>query len=57
MARGIAVGFAGVLAAFVMISLVSNVMSQLVLWWYFGTMAVLAAAIPTWEAKRKVLHL
>jgi O-antigen ligase len=50
LSRGIAVGFAGALAAFIVASLVSNVMSQLVLWWYFGTMAVLAAAVPRWES-------
>ena len=51
LSRGIAAGFAGVLAAFVVTSVVSNVMSQLVLWWYFGTMAVLAAAIPYWVSQ------
>jgi O-antigen ligase len=52
LSRGVAVGFFGALIAFVVVSLVSNVMSQLVLWWYFGTMAVLAAAVPKWEAAR-----
>ncbi len=50
LSRGIAAGFAGALAAFIVTSVVSNVMSQLVLWWYFGTMAVLAAAIPYWTS-------
>ena len=50
LSRGIAAGFAGVLTAFIVTSVVSNVMSQLVLWWYFGTMAVLAAAIPYWTS-------
>jgi O-antigen ligase len=40
--RGLAVGFAGVAAAFLVLSVVSNLMSQLVLLWYFAITASLA---------------
>lgn len=40
--RGLAVGFAGVAAAFLVLSVVSNLLSQLVLLWYFAIAASLA---------------
>jgi O-antigen ligase len=44
--RGVAVGFAGVLAAFVVLSVVSNVITQLVVLWYVGTFATATIAAP-----------
>lgn len=41
--RGIAVGFAGSLAIVGLVSLSSNVITQVVLLWYVGTLAILAA--------------
>ena len=49
--RGLVVGFAGVLVAFLILSLVSNVITQLVLLWYFATLASLAAAAPRLAAR------
>ncbi|MGZ8570852.1 MAG: O-antigen ligase family protein [Actinomycetota bacterium] len=49
--RGLVVGFAGVLAAFLILSLVSNVITQLVLLWYFATLASLATAAPRLAAR------
>ena len=46
-----AVGFAGCLAAFLLLSLVSNVISQLVILWYFLAFAVAAAAGPRLERR------
>ncbi|KAA3637207.1 MAG: hypothetical protein DWP92_08245 [Armatimonadetes bacterium] len=40
--RGLAVGFAGVATAFLILSVVSNLLSQLVLLWYFAIVASLA---------------
>jgi O-antigen ligase len=44
--RGVAVGFAGVVVAYVVLSLVSNVITQLVLLWYVGAFAAAAVAAP-----------
>jgi hypothetical protein len=49
--RGLVVGFAGVLTAFLILSLVSNVITQLVLLWYFATLASLATAAPRLAAR------
>jgi O-antigen ligase len=43
--RGIAVGFFGCYVAFVILSMVSNVISQVVILWYFFTFAVAAFAV------------
>jgi putative inorganic carbon (HCO3(-)) transporter len=53
--HSVAVGFAGCLAAFLLLSLVSNVISQLVILWYFLAFAVAAAAGPRLE--RRTLSL
>ena len=45
LARRIAVGFAGVFVAFVVLSVVSNVVSQVVLLWYFFAMALASWAM------------
>ncbi|MBI2237238.1 MAG: O-antigen ligase family protein [Actinobacteria bacterium] len=44
--RGIAVGFAASLVSFLLLSLVSNVITQLVILWYFATLAAAAVAVP-----------
>jgi O-antigen ligase len=44
--RGVAVGFAGIAAVFVVLSAVSNVITQLVLLWYVGAFAAAAVAAP-----------
>jgi putative inorganic carbon (HCO3(-)) transporter len=44
-ARGIAVGFAGCAVAFVAVSAVSNVVSNVVTMWYFVAFAALASAV------------
>jgi putative inorganic carbon (hco3(-)) transporter len=49
--HAVAVGFAGCLAAFLLLSLVSNVISQLVILWYFLAFAVAAAAGPRLERR------
>lgn len=49
--HSVAVGFAGCLASFLLLSLVSNVISQLVILWYFLAFAVAAAAAPRLERK------
>ncbi|MGH3601724.1 MAG: O-antigen ligase family protein [Pseudonocardiaceae bacterium] len=43
--RGIAVGFSACLAAFILLSVVSNVISQVVLLWYFVVFAAAAFAV------------
>ena len=43
--RGIAVGFTGCFVAFVIVSIVANVMSQAVVMWYFFAFAACAAAV------------
>lgn len=43
--RGLAMGFAGVATAFLVLSLASNLMSQLVLLWYFAIVAALAWSV------------
>lgn len=43
--RGLAVGFVGSLVAFVLLSAVSNVISQVVILWYFVAFAASAAAV------------
>ncbi len=52
--HAVAVGFMGCLAAFLLLSLVSNVITQLVILWYFLAFAVAAAAAPRLE--RQVKH-
>ena len=47
--HSVAIGFAGCLAAFLLLSLVSNVISQLVILWYFLAFAVAATAGPRLE--------
>jgi O-antigen ligase len=49
--HSVAVGFAGCLAALLLLSLVSNVISQLVILWYFLAFAVAAAAAPRLERR------
>lgn len=44
--RSLVVGFAGVFAAFCILSLVSNVITQLALLWYLAALAALATAAP-----------
>jgi len=48
--RGIAVGFAGVVIAFIVLSLVANVMSQVVLLWYFLALAGLTLTVVNRDA-------
>ncbi|MEO7837362.1 MAG: O-antigen ligase family protein [Acidimicrobiales bacterium] len=43
--RGIAVGFAGCVVTFLLVSIVSNVISQVVILWYFFAFAAAAAAV------------
>jgi O-antigen ligase len=43
--RGVAVGFTGCFVAFIVVSLVANVMSQSVVMWYFFAFAACAAAV------------
>jgi O-antigen ligase len=54
--RSVAVGFAGCLTAFMILSLVSNVISQLVILWYFLAFAVAAAAAPRLERRAAALQ-
>ena len=49
-ARGIAVGFAGCAVAFVAVSAVSNVVSNVVTMWYFVAFAAVAGAVSTVES-------
>ncbi|HEX6844273.1 MAG TPA: O-antigen ligase family protein, partial [Actinomycetota bacterium] len=44
--RSVVIGFGGAFAAYVLLSLVSNVITQLVLLWYLGAFAALAVAAP-----------
>ena len=44
--RGIVIGFAGVFAAFCILSLVSNVITQLAILWYVAALATLAVVAP-----------
>jgi putative inorganic carbon (HCO3(-)) transporter len=44
--HGIAVGFFGCVVAFLLLSLVSNVITQLAILWYFATFAAAAVAAP-----------
>ena len=43
--RGVALGFAGVTTGFILVSVVSNVISQLIFLWYFFALAAAAEAI------------
>jgi putative inorganic carbon (HCO3(-)) transporter len=43
--RGVAVGFTGCVVAFVLVSVVANVMSQVVFLWYFFALAAAAEAV------------
>jgi O-antigen ligase len=54
--HSVAVGFAGCLAAFLLLSLVSNVISQLVILWYFLAFAVAASAAPRLERRTLTLE-
>ena len=56
--RGVAVGFAGCFVAFVLVSLVANVMSQAVVLWYLFAFAACAAAVGKfgWIDKRNALR-
>ncbi|HET9601270.1 MAG TPA: O-antigen ligase family protein [Acidimicrobiales bacterium] len=57
--RGVAVGFAGCLMAFVLVSLVANVMSQAVVLWYVFAFAACAAAVGRfgWIEKKNALEV
>lgn len=44
--RGVVIGFGGAFCAYVLLSLVSNVITQLVLLWYLGAYAAAAVAAP-----------
>ncbi|HYJ61532.1 MAG TPA: O-antigen ligase family protein [Actinomycetota bacterium] len=44
--RGVTIGFAGIIATYVVLSLVSNVITQLALLWYVGAFAAAAVAAP-----------
>lgn len=44
--RGVGIGFSGLFAAYVLLSVVSNVITQLVLLWYVGAYAAAAVAAP-----------
>jgi O-antigen ligase len=44
--RGLAVGFFGCVVSFLLLSIVSNVITQLVIFWYFATFAAAAVAAP-----------
>lgn len=44
--HGVAVGFFGCVAAFVLLSIVSNVITQLVIFWYFAAFTAAAVAAP-----------
>lgn len=48
--RGVAVGFAAVLAAYLIDSLGDNLLSEVVVLWYFYAVAACAAAISTWRS-------
>jgi hypothetical protein len=54
----VAVGFAGCFVAFVLVSLVANVMSQAVVLWYLFAFATCAAAVGKfgWIDKRNALR-
>jgi putative inorganic carbon (HCO3(-)) transporter len=54
--HAVAVGFMGCLAAFLLLSLVSNVISQLVILWYFLAFAVAASAAPRLEERAAELR-
>jgi putative inorganic carbon (HCO3(-)) transporter len=49
--QGIAVGFAGCLASFLLFSVGENLMSQVVVLWYFVTFAASAIAASRWHAE------
>jgi len=44
--RGLVIGFTGVFVAFCILSIVSNVITQLVIFWYVAALAALAVAAP-----------
>lgn len=50
--RSLAVGFAGIAVGFLVLSLVSNLMSQLVLLWYFAIVAALAWSVTVVAARQ-----
>jgi O-antigen ligase len=49
--RGLAVAFLGTLAGLVVLSISANVVSQLVILWYFGAIVVIACAAPRLSAR------
>lgn len=51
--RGVAVGFAGAVVAFLIISIVANVLTQLVILWYLATLAA-AANAAWWRARQPI---
>lgn len=53
LSRGVAVGFAGCTAAFILLSAVSNIISQNVLLWYFFAFAAAAAAVTRTAGQRR----
>ena len=48
--QGVAVGFAGCVATFIVFSVGENVMSQVVVLWYFVAFAAAAVAVSRWHA-------
>jgi ABC-type Mn2+/Zn2+ transport system permease subunit len=56
--RGVAIGFTACFLAFVLLSVVSNVISQVVILWYFFTFAVAAFAVSRYgERSEKTAEL
>jgi putative inorganic carbon (HCO3(-)) transporter len=53
--RGIAVGFAAVVVSFLLLSLVSNIISQLVVLWYFCAIAGAALAAARLSSRRELV--
>ena len=52
LSRGVAVGFAGCAASFLVISIVSNLISQVVVVWYFFAFAMAAHGVTKFDAVR-----
>ena len=50
LAQGIAVGFAGCVASFLLFSVAENLMSQVVVLWYFVAFAAAAVTVSRWHA-------
>jgi putative inorganic carbon (hco3(-)) transporter len=47
--QGVAVGFAGCVASFILFSVAENLMSQVVVLWYFVAFAAAAVAVSRWQ--------